>query len=125
MTPEQLREILLSAARSQRPVERVAVPELAADGWDGTVWVRVIDGAERDAYELSGLASNGEVRLPRNFRARLLVYALCDSEGRRIFSDNDVEAVGKIRSDVLDRLFEAAARVNKIGAGAVEEEKKK
>ena len=43
-----------------------------------------------------------------NFRVRFLAAALCDENGGRLFTDDEVEELGKKSSLVLNRLFATA-----------------
>ncbi len=52
------------------------------------------------------------------FRARFLATALCDDQGNRIFTDEDVPRILAIPADRLDSAYVAAAKVNWIPAGA-------
>lgn len=113
------REAALSP-RSVRVV-RVDVPEWG----DGAhVFVRVLTGTERDAWEVYSVEQQrlyrSEVGYP-GFRAALLVRCLCDEKGERIFLDTDVEELGKQPASVVSRLFDAAHKLNGISKSDVEE----
>jgi hypothetical protein len=92
-----------------KPSHAVDVPE-----WGGTVYVRVMSGAERDGYEDETYRLNGKsVQLNRvNARARLLVRCLSDEEGKRLFSDADADTLGNQPADVIDKVYSVALRVN-------------
>ena len=105
------------------PVEEVPVPEL-----DGTVWVRGMSGTERDAFESGLWIGKGRHRQinTQNLRARLLAYCVQESSaGGRMFNDAEVDAIGRIRVDVLQRLFNVAQRLSGISDEDVEELGKK
>lgn len=98
-------------------VEDVWVPE-----WQTTVKVKSLTAAERDAFEassLSGQGRNREVNL-QNVRARLLVRAIVDDSGARIFGDLDAMELGQKNASALDRLFAVASRLSGLGADDVE-----
>ncbi len=95
-----------------KPTVKINVPE-----WGGEVFIRIMSGQERDAYEDETYRVNGaDVSVNRlNLRARLLVRCLSDESGARIFaSDSDAEALGQTPSPILDKLFSEAAKVNGI-----------
>ena len=93
------------------PFEAVPVPE-----WGGSVGVRTMSGTERDRFETE------HARAPTaNFRARIAAATLCGDDGALLFAPADVEALGAKSSAALDRVVEAAIRVNKFGAKDVEE----
>jgi hypothetical protein len=113
-----LRDEILAA--DDLPLTKVDVD---APGWPKAVWVRVMTGTERDAYEESQVSRNGkDVRLNlANFRAKLLCMTLVDEKGERIFGDEDAAALGKKSSAVLDKLYTVASRANGLSAKDVEE----
>ena len=98
--------------------EEVEVPE-----WGGSVRVRMMTGSERDAFETEIYEVKGDdVKFNReNFRARLLVRTIADEKNDRIFSDADIQTLGKKSAKVLDRLFAVAQKLNGISAADREE----
>lgn len=108
----------------------VPVPE-----WKGSVLVRGLSGRERDAYEAScmverpaigadGKRLRGQMEMHRsllNIRAKLVVRALVNEDGTRIFKDSDAQALGEKNGAVLDRLFDVAAELSGLTAEDVEE----
>lgn len=105
-------------AVDDRKIVPIDVPE-----WGGRVHVRTISGVERDAYEdsLWQLRGKNRVFTQRNIRAKLVAVAACDKNGNRLFSDTQVEQLGLKNSAALDRLFDAAQRLNKITDKDIEE----
>lgn len=97
------------------PIELVNVPE-----WGGEVYVRTLTGTERDAYEAGIIGQDRKPDL-RNIRAKLLVRCLVDAEGRRLFSEADVDLLGNKSASVLDRLFAVAQRLSKLTAADIED----
>lgn len=97
-------------------VEAVPVPE-----WGGDVLIKVMTGAQRDAFEASRVTSKGKPNL-RNIRAHLLSLVIVDEQGNRLFPHpTDVEALGKKGSAGVDRVFEAAKRLNRMTDEDIEE----
>ena len=99
--------------------EEVAVPE-----WAGSVLVKAMTGAERDAFEESVLrksAAGGYETIMTNMRAKLLVRTLVDADGEQLFAAEDVAALGEKSAEVLDRLFDVASRLSGVSADDVEE----
>lgn len=92
--------------------EDVAVPE-----WGGSVRVRTLTGAERDAFE-SGLVEKDGQRNFANMRARLLALAIVDENGVRVFDEGDALLLGGKSASALERLFSVAQRLNGIGGEA-------
>ena len=98
-------------AADDLPRETVHVLE-----WGGDVYVRTMSGADRDAFETSLIAREGE-RDGRmeNVRARLVALTLCDESGARLFEDGEIAALGRKSARALDRVFAVAQRLNGIG----------
>lgn len=101
-------------------IEPVEVPE-----WGGVVYVRSLNGTERDAYEAAmvRLGVDGkpkEVRL-QNMRARLCALSICDTEGKRLFAEADVETLGKKNAAALQRVFNVAQRLSGLTKRDVDE----
>ena len=89
--------------------EDVEVPE-----WGGTVRVRAMMAYERDELELEALEAQKKPAAVRNLRARLVARCVVDADGKRIFTDADVEALGKKHGAVIDRLFWVAQRLSML-----------
>ncbi len=96
--------------------ERVAVPE-----WGGEVIVAVMSAADRDLLELSVPDSGTKKERFANLRARTVALTAVDEQGQRLFTMEDVEALGKKSCRALRRLYNVASRLNGLGAEEVEE----
>lgn len=92
-------------------LEKVNVPE-----WGGDVYLKVISGTDRDRFEESW----SEQRM-KAFRIRFLLLTLCSEDGERLFSDEQADALGKKSSIVINRLFDAAWKLNAFTQEAVDE----
>lgn len=99
-------------------IELVAVPE-----WGGEVWVRGLNGAERDKFEASMVQTRGKSQTVNmaNVRARLAAASMCDEGGVRLFADADVDALGQKSAAALQRVFLVAQRLSGIGEEDVKE----
>lgn len=99
-------------------IKTVEVPE-----WGGSVRLRSLTGAERDAFEALLVKDIDGKRVPdlANLRAKLLAATIVDEEDRQIFSSGDIAALGKKSAVALDRVFNVAQRLNGMSADAVEE----
>lgn len=98
-------------AASDIKVEKLAVPE-----WKTDVYLKVLSGTERDAFE----ASYSDQKM-NNFRVRFLVLTLCDESGERLFDDEQVTLLGKRSALVINRLFEASWKLNMLSQEAVDQ----
>lgn len=98
----------------------VEVPE-----WGGSVRIQTLTGEDRDEYETSLVrfdADSGKAEAAvDNLRCKLLVACIVDEHGKRQFSASDVAALGKKSGAALDRVFDAAKKLNRIGEEEVEE----
>jgi hypothetical protein len=94
--------------------EDVPVPE-----WGGTVRVRTLTGAERDALGAAMVDADGKPDLV-GYRCRMVAASVVDEAGARLFSDADAAALGAKSASALDRVASAVERINGMGAEAVE-----
>lgn len=102
------REQILAA--DDLPQVEVPVREWGAGA---TVWVRSMQGVERDAWEASLIGPDGERNMD-NVRARLVALTAIDAAGNRLFNDDDAHALGKKSAAALDRLFGASMKLNAL-----------
>jgi hypothetical protein len=85
----------------------VRVEAFEVKEWGGEVYIRTLSGTERDAFEESFLEDR-----KRSIRERFLVLTLCDEGGNRLFTDAEIEDLGKKNSIVLNRIFDKAWSIN-------------
>ncbi len=110
-------------AAEDRATEVVEVPE-----WGGSVTIRALSGTERDRFETEsvsyGRTNQGGLQISgvqtNNVRARLVALSVIDAEGKRMFSDKDVLALGDKSAAALNRVFEAAQQLSRISQRDVE-----
>lgn len=96
-------------AKRDLPQEEV---DLTPFGLDGSVLVRGMTAGERDAYEIS-MARRG-ARAIKNVRARIVSLTVIDEDGKRLFSEKDIDELGKLSAAPLDRLFGVGLRLSGI-----------
>ena len=96
----------------------VPVPE-----WGGSVRLRSLSGLERDSWEASNRLLKGSEYVPnlKGAKARLLVRAIVDENGSRLFADTDAGALAAKSAGVIERLAEVVAQMSGITEAAVEE----
>ena len=87
--------------------EDVPCPE-----WGGDVRVRNLTGSERDQWEMWIVGPEGTERNTANIRARLVSLVAIDEAGARLFSDDDIKALGFKSAAALDRVFSVAQRLS-------------
>lgn len=110
-----LRDLICRAQDAR--VEPIEIPEWSAALGDRKLYLRVLTGMERDAFEAFCLDLK---KMPpgssRNVRAFLASKTLCDETGARIFTDADVAELGKKSGLVLDRIWRASLALNMMQA---------
>jgi len=102
------------------PTEDVYVPE-----WKTTLHIKGLSGTERDAWEAATVRfdRNGK-RLPpdlANLRAKLIARSVVDANGKRVYRDQDVLALGQKAATTLQPIFEVCQRLSKLTDEDVEE----
>jgi len=122
VTKEQL--LAAASAAAPRPFEIVECPEL---NW--LIVVQGMSGIERDGWEKSLISGRGKRREvnTENVRAKLAVKSIVDKpggHGQRMFSDGEAVVLGQLRVDVLNKVYEAAQRVNGVTDEDIDELKK-
>ena len=98
--------------------EAVDVPE-----WNGSVLVRTMTGADRDAFEASLIVTQLDgTRKPNmtNMRAKLVALTVVDEAGALVFDVTDVDRLSLKSASALERVFTVAQRINGLGAAADE-----
>lgn len=98
---------------SDSVTERVPVPEW---GKDAEVIITSMGADERDAWEASMIETRGNSQKMnyKQARAKLVARCLVDEAGKRLYTDLEVDALGKRNGAVLDRLFAVAKRINAL-----------
>lgn len=106
------REAILQAQDLKH--EDVSVPE-----WGGTVRVRQMTGAERDALGASLLTKDKSLDMTQ-YRIRLLATCIVDDQDRQLFGMDEIHILGAKSGVALDRVYRAAERLNDTGADSLE-----
>jgi hypothetical protein len=110
------REEILSKTELKK--ETVTVEE-----WGGDVIVSEMSGTTRDGWEQAVREKDASGRLVSP-RAKLIVFTVVDEKGNRIFKDDDIEAIGKLSSEALEKIIAVAMRLNGLGADEINKAKK-
>jgi hypothetical protein len=97
-------------------VKKVNVPE-----WGGSIFIKVMSGTEKDAFELAAYDKKSPVF--GKIRAGLCARCICDADGNRMFSDDpaEIESLGNRSGVALERIFDAARKLNKMSEKEIEE----
>jgi len=105
------KDAILNAEDIKR--ETVAVPE-----WGGDVIVGTMSGAARDLFESQLINKKTGTK---NVRAKLAAATLQNEDGSLMFSESDVERLGNKSAAALQRVYDVAVKLNRIGADDVDE----
>ena len=97
-------------------IEKVEIPEL-----NDVACIRALSARARDAYENS--VDDGKQRDVANIGARLVCLCLCNEAGELIYPNatEGAVAVGEWSTLIVEPLFHACRKLNRMGKGAVEE----
>lgn len=90
---------------------RVPTEQVTVDGV-GTVTIRGLTAAGRDEWEQRIVASKGKP--VRNIRASLVSLCMFDSD-TRVFESSEIEALGELPAQVVDRLYDIASKLSGMG----------
>lgn len=94
-------------AADDRIIKRVYIAP-----WGGNVYIRTMSGTERDTFEASLIV--GEINTRENVRAKLLVHALCDKSGNKLFTLEQVNALGEKSAAGLTLAYNEASALNAV-----------
>lgn len=97
--------------------EETEIPE-----WGGSVHVWELSGKDMDDYQASIISAGkaGKANL-RGARARLVVRCARDEAGNRVLRDEDADTINAGPNSPVQRLFNVAARLNRLTEKDVEE----
>lgn len=96
-------------------LKKVDVPE-----WGDFVYVRKMSGIERDRWELL-VSKSVDSPMKANVRASLCAMTICDDKGNRLFTDNQINALGAKSAVALNRVFEKSQKLNRLTDDDLEE----
>lgn len=88
--------------------EDTKVKALVVEEWGGTVFIRSLDGEQREDIEIrSQRLERGDVESYRDLKSRVLVYGLCNEKGEPLFEKKHIPLLKKKDGGVLDRVSTA------------------
>lgn len=105
------RKTILNVSDLER--ELVSVPE-----WGGDVFVRGMNGNERDRYELGMFNAKDDLETKAIIRARVVAFCTVDEAGANLFVPADITVLGTKSAAALDRVFSAAMRLSGMDESA-------
>ena len=108
--PEEARLLTRAELDAAEDIEYrvVHIPE-----WGGSIRLRALTGSDRDSYDAeSWRLSQAGAGPIADFRVRRVARAIVDADGKRLYSDKDVAALGKRSGAVLDRLDDIVSEMS-------------
>jgi hypothetical protein len=120
---DQTDRAALLEALTPAPPEVVAVE---APGLAQRVFLRMMTGAERDAYDAFMLRASRhtDATEAEHERGQLLVRTLCDASGGLLYDPGDpahAAGIGRLSQDTLGALCDEAQRLNGLGGEAADD----
>ena len=104
--------------------EKVFVPEWADGNEEAYVLVKSLTAAERGTFEDALVKpesrESGKIVMDMTlYGPKLAVYSMCDDEGNRLFTADDVDMLAGKSAGALGRVVQKAMQLNGIVASAV------
>ncbi len=96
------------------------IEEVEVEEWGGWIRIRSLTGRERDRIEAELLKKNGQVNLD-NVRAKLVVAAAVDENGKQLFQPGDEAKLGQKNGSALSKAAAVAQRLGGLSMADVEE----
>lgn len=87
--------------------------------WGGSVKVRMLTGAERDAIGAELIGADGKPDM-RTYRLRMVAACMVGDEGAPLFGQDEIADLGRKSAAALQRVYEVAERLNTINPQAIE-----
>src|SRR4051812_34892372 len=100
-----LRELIL--AQNDLPKRDIEIREWKDnEGKPLSLTIRTLTSSEKESFErsLQDFMKPGERKT--NVRAKLAVLCVVDAEGNQVFSEKDIESLGKKSATALQRIFD-------------------
>ena len=94
----------------------VQVPE-----WGGIVRVAVMTAKARDEYDSYLYSMKDKPVSLDNLRAYYLSLCVVDEQGKRLFTRQHLEALGAKNTNVIQRIWREAEKLNATGVDAMED----
>jgi len=102
--------------------------DVPVDEWQKGKVVRlgVMTAKSREIFEaaVQKRMRNGKLTDSKGLKFYLLARSIIDENGSPLFNDETIKQLGEKSSVVVERLFEAAQKLNGIGSETVEEMRK-
>lgn len=103
-----------------RSINDVKIEKLEIPEWNGCLYIRSFSAAVRES-----ISTRTEEMKSKSLMARFVVASACDESGNLLFTNEDVDALGKKDARVMQRIFKAILNLNAIGDMALTDAVKK
>ena len=115
-----IRDEILALSNTPPPREPLKVP-----GWPESTYCMTMTSVERDTWDSQWYKwrteHNGDARDSSYADAFLLVYVLCDADGKRIFAECDAEDLAKQDCRRIAAAARVAERMNALRVSDLDE----
>jgi hypothetical protein len=93
------------------------------EAWGGDVFVYGMTGSQRGEYEASAIEMRGKTQIVhlQNLKVKLCTMCIRDENGKRMFDDDEIEALGQKSAQAIEIIFTVAKRLSGIDDGDVEQ----
>lgn len=103
-------------------INDVMITEIDVPEWGGSVYIKPLSVEQRDAF--TDLVMNAEGKIDsKGFQVKMLLFALVNEQGNRIFTNEDEEFLNKKSTKVIDFLFKKVQQLSGMGDNAITEAK--
>lgn len=110
------------ATIGQLPFEEMPMPEF---GEDIVLHVNVMTGAQRELMNSAWREqSKKQGDKTEGFGTMVLIFSTTDTDGNLVFAPEHFDDIGKLHGAAIQRLIQAALKINKMLADSVETEEK-
>ncbi len=90
---------ILNAKLNSRQIN---IPE-----WGGVVFIREPTGYERGEYEILVSNASGDDEILKEIRGICAAKCITDSNGKRLFTDDQIDKLNETSANALDRVIDA------------------
>lgn len=97
---------------------------IEVEAWGGKVRIQELTATDRDKYTLSVAGADKDLKKVLGAQARLVAMTVVDDEGRRIFTKEDVTALGEKSPRALQLCFDKALELAGLTDTSAEDEGK-
>jgi hypothetical protein len=118
----------MSEKKFLKKSEILAIPDIKKEEvfipvWDSYVMVYGMTGSQRGEYEASAIEMRGKTQIVhlQNLKVKLCTMCIRDENGKRMFDDDEIEALGQKSAQAIEIIFTVAKRLSGIDDGDVEQ----